>query len=292
MNRFTATKPQTSERADGRDSTQPFATTMADLLDAMGAEPSERCAAMQIPIALRRLRAGETLVHQGAKSEALYFVRAGTFKTFHTDVDGYEQVLAFATRGEVLGFDALCMPSHPTAITALEASSVFVVLRNDLMVLGSKVPAFTMALQRAGSLSLARSRELVDLMAAVASEVRLARFLIHVSLRMAAARLSPRRFHLSMGRREIASLLGVANETVSRSFSALALAGLLDVADRDIEILDMDGLKAYARSTRRRADESLEVPRDRMFARRSTPGRRSSAGLRSMVSWEPPRPAA
>jgi CRP/FNR family transcriptional regulator len=262
----------------------PFATTMADLLDAMGAEQGDRSAALQVPIAVRRLRAGESLVHQGATAEALYFVRAGTFKAFHTDVDGYEQVLAFATRGEVLGFDALCMESHPTAIAALESSSVFVVLRSDLMALGMTVPAFTMALQRAGSLSLARSRELADLMAAVASEVRLARFLIHVSQRMAAARMSPRRFHLSMGRREIASLLGVANETVSRSFSALSLAGLLHVADRDVEILDMEGLKAYARSTRRRADESLVAPTGGMFTRRSTPGRRSTAGLRTMVS--------
>ena len=284
MNCLSVTKLQpaglTGQGAGGK----PFATTMVDVLDAMGAEPGDRREAMEVPVAVRRLRAGENLVHQGTRAEALYFVRAGTFKAFHTDVDGYEQVLAFATRGEVLGFDALCMESHPTAITALEASSVFVVLRSDLMMLGMKVPAFTMALQRAGSLSLARSRELADLMAAVASEVRLARFLLHVSQRMAVARQSPRRFHLSMGRREIASLLGVANETVSRSFSALALAGLLHVADRDVEILDMDGLKAYARSTRRRADDSLEAPRDRTFARRSMPGRRSSAGFSGRAS--------
>jgi CRP/FNR family transcriptional regulator len=258
--------------------------TMADLLDAMGAEAGDRFAAEQVPIAVRRLRAGENLVHQGSPAEALYFVRAGTFKAFHTDVDGYEQVLAFATRGEVLGFDALCMESHPTAITALEASSVYVVLRSDLLLLSMKVPTFTMALQRAGSLSLARSRELADLMAAVSAEVRLARFLIHVSQRMAAARQSPRRFHLSMGRREIASLLGVANETVSRSFSALAMAGLLHVSDRDIEILNMDGLKDFSRSTRRKADEPSVACAGGVIRRRSAPGRRSTAGLRATVS--------
>lgn len=283
MTSLTATTPQPAATAGPSDSAKPFATTMADLLDAMGAQPDDRYVAMRVPIAVRRLRAGENLVHQGARAEALYFVRAGTFKTFHTDMDGYEQVLAFATHGEVLGFDALCVESHPTAITALETSSVFVVLRSDLMVLSSKVPTFAMALQRAGSLSLARSRELADLMAAVSSEVRLARFLIHVSQRMAAARLSPRRFHLSMGRREIASLLGVANETVSRSFSALALAGLLHVADRDVEILDMDGLRAYARSTRRRAEESSVAPMGGVFKRRSTPGRRSTASLRAVA---------
>jgi CRP/FNR family transcriptional regulator len=54
-----------------------------------------------------------------------------------------------------------------------------------------------------------------------------------------------------MGRRDIASMLGVAHETVSRSFTALAAARLIHVSDRDVEILDMDGLKAYSRNTRR-----------------------------------------
>ncbi len=283
MNTLTAKDTQPATTHGQGDATQPFSTTMADLLDAMGSEPVDRSAAQRIPIAVRRLREGENLVHQGATVEALYFVRAGSFKVFHTDLDGYEQVLALAMRGEVLGFDAVCMESHPTAISALETSSVFVVLRSDLNMLCAKVPAFTMALQRAASFSLAGRSELADVMAAVSSEVRLARFLIHVSRRMAAARQSPRRFHLSMGRREIASLLGVAHETTSRSFSTLALAGLLHVADRDIEILDMEGLKAYARCTRRRTDESPVVLADNRVNRGKTPRRRPTAHVQAMV---------
>jgi CRP/FNR family transcriptional regulator len=85
--------------------------------------------------------------------------------------------------------------------------------------------------------------------------VKLARFLIQLSRRMAGCGQSPRRFHLRMGRREIASLLGVAHETVSRSFSALAALGMVDVSDREVEILDMEGLMRFARSTRRHLDE-------------------------------------
>jgi len=102
--------------------------------------------------------------------------------------------------------------------------------------------------------TLARSRELVDIMAAVASEVRLARFLIQHSRRMADCGQSPRRFLLRMGRREISSMLGVAHETVSRSFTALSSLGLVQVCAREVEILDMDGLGAFARSTRRQLD--------------------------------------
>ena len=59
-----------------------------------------------------------------------------------------------------------------------------------------------------------------------------------------------------MGRREIASHLGVAHETVSRSFQALARWDVLGVSNRKVEILDREGLKALARNTRRQTDDN------------------------------------
>lgn len=253
-------------------------TTMADLRQMAGGPAAPPEAAGHIAVALRHLHAGECLVHEGATADALFFVRAGTFKIFRTDEDGYEQVLAFAIRGEVLGFDALCMESHPVAISALEDSVVYAIPRCDIPWLSQALPAFGLMLQCGGSRTLARSRELVDIMAAVAAEVRLARFLIQHSRRMAGCGQSPSRFRLRMGRREIASLLGVAHETVSRSFTALATLGLLHVNDREIEIRDMDGLAAFARSTRRPLDApTLVHPRRPADHRPPGQGRRTTA---------------
>lgn len=252
-------------------------SSFADVLQLLGAEGADLSAASQIPMVLRRVHAGESLAHEGTPADALFFVCAGTFKIFRTNEDGYEQVLAFAIRGEVLGFDALCMDSYPTAVSALEESSVYVVLKRDVFALSQLIPSFGVALQRAGSMTLTRSCELVELLAAVASEVKLARFLIQLSRRMAGCGQSPRRFHLRMGRREIASLLGVAHETVSRAFSALAAMGMVDVSDREVEILDLDGLKNFARSTRRHLHESSESRMPRPMVQRSDTGRRTMA---------------
>lgn len=251
-------------------------TSFADLLQLLGAEGADLSAAAQMPMVLRRVHAGESLAHEGTPADSLFFVCAGTFKIFRTNEDGYEQVLAFAIRGEVLGFDALCMDSYPTAVSALEESSVYVVLKRDVFALSQLIPSFGLALQRAGSMTLTRSRELVELLAAVASEVKLARFLIQLSCRMAGCGQSPRRFHLRMGRREIASLIGVAHETVSRSFSALAALGMVDVSDREVEILDMEGLKRFARSTRRHLDEPAAARMRRPVGERMGAGRRAT----------------
>ena len=141
--------------------------TLADLLHVCGVPAGHPREAASMPVHWRSLQAGASLVHEGAPADAIFFVRAGTFKVFRTDEDGYEQVLAFATRGEVLGFDALCMESYPAAVLALEASSVFVIPRREIGPLGQALPTFALALQQAGSLSLTRSRELVDVLAAV-----------------------------------------------------------------------------------------------------------------------------
>ena len=210
---------------------------------------------MEIPVPVRLLHAGDTLFREGAPAEAIYFVRAGTFKAFSTLNDGYEQVLGFSGRAEVLGFDAICTGRHPNEVVALEPSSVFVVLVRDFLSLGQHMPALGRAVLLAASRALTLQGQLADVMAAVAAEVRLARFLEQLSQRMASCGQSPRRFHLRMSRRDIASYLGVAHETVSRSFGALAGNGLISVDNREVEILDMAGLKACSAGTRRQVDE-------------------------------------
>lgn len=234
-------------------------STMAELLRLMGADDADVRLAAAMPAPMRRLRAGETLFHEGARAESIYFVRSGTFKIFHTAEDGYEQVLGFVGRAELLGFDAVSSEGHPTEAVALEDSSVFVLLVRDLFALAERNPALGRVVHLAVSHALTRQGELADVMAAVAAEVRLARFLLHLSQRMAACGQSPHRFLLRMSRRDIASYLGVAHETVSRSFTALAGWRLVEVDNREVEIVDMDGLRGFARSTRRQIDEAARL---------------------------------
>jgi CRP/FNR family transcriptional regulator len=97
-------------------------------------------------------------------------------------------------------------------------------------------------------------------MAAVAAEARLARFILWMSARMATHGESPRRFVLRMSRRDIASLLAVAHETISRGFGQLAECGYITVDGREIEILDHAALQACSLSTRRDKVEAARRP--------------------------------
>lgn len=225
--------------------------SLADLVRLMGMVPREGTDAVNATrIALRRLHEGATLIFEGGRGRALYVLRCGSTKTVKTQEDGYEQVLGFQHTGDVLGFEALNDGVHDAGVVALEDSAVYVIAMDDLPHLRRLCPVFTDALELALARQLHNAGATAGLMAAVASEARLARFVLWWSERMAGIGRSPRRLHLRMGRRDIASYLGVAHATVSRSFTALADAGCLQVDNRDIEILDFDALHALARNTR------------------------------------------
>ena len=231
------------------------ATSLQDLLHATGSELQAEAAAAGFTVPVWRARHGVVLLHEGAAAEAVHVVRSGSFKCVKTSEDGYEQVLSFAGPGEVLGFEAISRHQHTASVIALEDSTVFTLPLRELDRWRHRFPSLDQALQFALSLQLARSADVAEMMAAVAAETRLARFLVWLSASMAERGQSPRRLYLRMSRRDIASLLGVAHETVSRSFSALADWGCLRVDNREVEILDEPALRACTRGTRGTADD-------------------------------------
>lgn len=222
--------------------------TAQDLLGLLGAPGNDPARERAICVQFRRLPARAVLFHEGTPAEAIHVVRSGSFKSCRTDADGGERVLGFARRGDVLGYGALGLGRHAAAAVALEPSSVAVVPVADLFAWLQRLPALERALHQALSLQHARADELSDVHAVVPAEVRLARFLLHWSHRMAISGQSVRQLKLAMSRRDIARLLGVAHETVSRSFGSLAASGCVAVTGRTVDILDAAALQAVARS--------------------------------------------
>lgn len=267
--------PTPSSSADGHafDAEMATESNLLALLDLLGMPPHDRDHAARQPLVIKRVKARHALFQWGEPVRALAVVRHGSFKLCHLDESGYEQVSGLGMRGDVLGMESFDLPQHESDAVALEDASVFLLPREQLAALAVRMPLLAQALQQASSRRLRQSHALVDVLAAVASEVRLARFLLWHGRQMAEDGWSARRLHLRMGRRDLASLLGVAHETVSRSFTALSMAGLIAVHDRDIEILDPLRLQTYARNTRRPQDDARDARRSTMTGPVAKPAR-------------------
>lgn len=249
--------PQLPSAPSSRPAPLPAFGTLGDVLRLLNAPAGTGMALSDAtPIGWWRVRRDATLMHEGTQGHTLFVLRCGSMKCVKTLEDGYEQVLWLAQAGDLLGFEALYGGMQPAGVVALEDSSVYSLPVADLPRLREHCPALADALQRALSRQLTSAAAMSELMAAVSSEARLARFLLWWSQRMVLAGRSPRRLRLPMGRRDIASLIGVAHATVSRSFTTLADAGCLRVSNRDVEIVDFDDLHLRARNTRCAAAEA------------------------------------
>ena len=191
----------------------------------------------------RRLKAGHRLTSQGEPFEALYIVAEGYFKTFVADETGNQLVLGFPLRGDLVGADGLCNHRHASYAVALTDAEVVVVPFRSIAHLGRSLDDFEQLIYRAISRELVTDHALRSLIGTLGAEARVARFLANFADRCGGAGQPATRFTLPMTRQEIGSYLGLTLETVSRAFSALAEAGLLQVAQRELELLDVDQLR-------------------------------------------------
>ncbi len=191
----------------------------------------------------RRLKAGQRLTSQGEPFEALYIVAEGYFKTFVADETGNQLVLGFPLRGDLVGADGLCNHRHASYAVALTDAEVVVVPFRSIAHLGRSLDDFEQLIYRAISRELVTDHALRSLIGTLGAEARVARFLANFADRCGRGAEPYARITLPMTRQEIGSYLGLTLETVSRAFSALADAGLVRVAQREIEMHDIDQLR-------------------------------------------------
>lgn len=186
------------------------------------------------------LRRGDYLFREGDSFHAIYAVRYGALKTYTLDDDGREHVLGFHMAGELAGLDAIYPGAHACSAQALQATSVCAVPFSRLESLARDIPGLQSQLLRVLSKELGATAHLA---ADHSAEERLAGFLYGLSRRLGLRGYSDRELHLFMPRRDIASHLRLATETVSRLLARFQQQGLIQVSRKHIELLDPEALR-------------------------------------------------
>ncbi len=182
----------------------------------------------------------------GEPLKSVYAIRSGSFKTYLTNPDGTEQIVGFALPGELLGMDAISEERHTCTTKALETSSVCEIPFERLESLARDIPNLQHQLLRLMSKEIQQDQNLMLLLAQMPAETRLASFLLGMSERLNKRGYAANEFNLSMSRGDIANLLGMAVETISRLLSHFQDDGLLKVDRKHISILMLDELRKLA----------------------------------------------
>ena len=116
----------------------------------------------------------------------------------------------------------------------------------NLKPLRHKYPACNINFHRILSRELTQDQRHLLSLGTVRAEERLAGFLINLSQRYAARGYEFTEFDLKMSREDIGSYLGIQIETVSRMLSRFTESGLLQIKQRHVKLIDIEGLYQLA----------------------------------------------
>jgi len=191
----------------------------------------------------RAVARGEPLFRSGDKFQSLYAVRSGFFKTCVSSEDGRDQVTGFQMAGELLGLDGISNDRHSCDAIALEDSQVCVIPFAQLESLSRDFTELQHQFHKIMSREIVRDHGVMLLLGSMRAEERLAAFLLNLTQRLQARGFSASSLVLRMTREEIGSYLGLKLETVSRAFSKFQDDGILDVKQRQIQVLNAAALR-------------------------------------------------
>jgi CRP/FNR family transcriptional regulator len=217
--------------------------SLADLAPALGTTVAADPRFAEVTFSVRRLKAGETLYRAGDRFDAIYAVRSGFFKTVCVEPAGSEVVLAFPMGGDLVGLDGLDPGRYTADVVALDTSHVAVLPFARLVQLGREHRSIERLLYAFFSRELVRDHGMIWLLGTLSAEARVAAFLLDLSERFGRLGYSRASFALRMTRQELGSYLGIKLETVSRTLSAFAAAGLIAVDRRMLILRDLAGLR-------------------------------------------------
>jgi len=189
------------------------------------------------------LQKGQHLYREGDDFQSVYAVRSGTLKAYKTTDDGREQVTGFYFPGEIVGMDGISNNIHASSAKALETAAICEIPFTSLEKLSALMPSLQRHFFQLMSREITEDQQLITLLSKNSADERVASLLLSISMRNARRKLSATQFRLPMSRVDIGNYLGLTVETVSRVFSRMQKMNLLGVDNREIEILDIDGVR-------------------------------------------------
>lgn len=187
---------------------------------------------------------------EGDDSALVANVTQGVFKLSTSTADGREQIVGMVYPSDFIGRPFASTTPH--SVTALSDASLCMFNRHAFDEFAREHPELEHRLLERTLTELDHARHWMLLLGRKSAGERVASFLMEMAQRLtdsscgAGAEMVDR-FELPLSRQQMANLLGLTIETVSRQLTRLRQAGVIDLPDRRlVVILDHDAMKAQS----------------------------------------------
>lgn len=195
----------------------------------------------------RQLRAGEQLLWEGDEAVLVANVVDGVLKLSAGTADGKEQILGIVYPSDFLGRPF--GETTPYGVEALTDAHVCVFQRADFDRFAREHPRLEHKLLERTLAELDRTRRWMLLLGRMNAEQKVATFLLEMAERLGSPdcgddEVLARSVTLPLSRQQIADVLGLTIETVSRQFTRFKADGLIDLPSRrEVVILERAALE-------------------------------------------------
>ncbi len=196
------------------------------------------------------IKAGQALIWEGDDSLIVANVVEGAFKLTSSLEDGREQIIGLLYPADFVGRPF--GDKNEYSVTALADSKVCVFSRSDFDEFVREHPDLEHKLLQRTLTELDRVRRSMLLLGRKTAAERVASFLLEMSERLADSSCSVvggnlQLFALPFGRQQVADILGLTIETVSRQLTQLKKNDVIALPDhRNVQILDAGRLQDIA----------------------------------------------
>ncbi|QED38119.1 response regulator [Antarcticibacterium arcticum] len=185
-------------------------------------------------------KAGETIYEEGKQGFHFYFIDRGVVKSHKMDQYGKELITSIYKEGDFFGNTSFNRPaSYEEYATAMEDTRVYAVSKEELKEILSRNNKITLDLIDVMGDNISGIKEQLLEMAYGSVRKKTARTILLFSQNI---RRHPTQ-SIRISRSDLASVAGMASETLIRTLSEFKKEGLLEIEGRNIKLLDVEALK-------------------------------------------------
>ena len=185
----------------------------------------------------RDMAVGDVLFHQGGQSAGVYCVSQGLIAVRSYGPDGRSSLLRLAYPGDLVGYRAfLTERDHRTEAQALLPTRICTVAHRDAKKVVRASPAVLARLAERCADELDQCHDRIEAAARLSNRDRLGQLLDRLMLAHGAEVEGRMRMRLPISRQDMADMLGVQPETLSRLLKRLEDEGGLRCSGRTVEM--------------------------------------------------------
>lgn len=188
---------------------------------------------------------GNIIYHEGNRINGYYCVNSGIIKMYKTGIDGKEQIIRFAKKGDIIGYrSVLSRELACTTAKVIEDAVLCFIPSDSLFEMLKNNSAFAMNLMQLTCKELGEANNYITDIAQKTVRERLAEVLL--MLKDSFDLDDDRVLKISLTREELANLVGTATESVIRLLSEFKSDKLIELQGRKIKIINLPGLQKVA----------------------------------------------